>query len=211
MSAAARRRGRARSGVRGSSRATLLWLLLLTVAVLGIAWQLRHAPAPTAHDDDDKPAELLVPAPLADWRSLELLVQGQRLRFERDGSGAWYRHAEVAGEAPRHAHTADPTAARQLADSLATLSRARIERTLAGGEGRLPNYGLANPPLVVLVQGEGGRVLQTLALGDVAPDGLSRYAHLPQTHRVVTLADFQARGLMSLAGPAVATTAASQP
>jgi len=207
MSALRRRLARG-AGQRG----TWLWLLVLTLALLGIGWQLRHTAAPLVHEDE-QPAEALVAHPMADWRSLELLWQGQRLRLERDAAGQWFRHDAVAGEAAVHGHRTDPAAAARLAEALATFSRARIERNLPRGETRLANYGLANPPLVVLVQGEGGRVLQSLALGDLAPDGLSRYAHLPQANRVVTLPDYQSRGLLSLvaaAGPA-ASAAATAP
>jgi len=191
-------------------RGTLLWLLVLTLALLGIGWQLRHAPAPVVHDDE-APAEALIPQPLADWRSVELLWQGRRQRFERDAAGQWFRHDTVAGEAAGHGHTTDPAAAARLADALATFSRARIERSLPRGDARLASYGLDNPPLLVLVQGDGGRLLQTLALGDLAPDGLSRYAHLPQANRVVTLPDYQARGLLGLVVPASASATASAP
>ena len=155
-----------------------------------------------------RPPRLLVAAPLADWAAVELLQRGQRQGFERDAQGLWLRHATVAGEAADHAHRSSPAEAERIGGVLATLSRARIERTLPADPARAAAYGLDNPALIVLLQARSGQVLQTLEFGDLAPDGLSRYVHLPQTRQVHTVPHYHLAGLLTLLGHAAAPAAA---
>lgn len=199
------------TGVRGRFRLAG-WATVLVAAVALIVWQLR-SPADAGHDvhdahEADAP-QMLLAAPLADWAAVELLQRGQRQGFERDAQGLWLRHAVQAGEAAGHRHQGDPAEAERIGGVLATLSRTRIERTLPADPGRAAAYGLDNPALIVLLQGRGGRVLQTLEFGDLAPDGLSRYVHLPQTHQVHTVPHYQLSGLLSLLTPPAAAPAAS--
>lgn len=192
-------------------RALAGWTALLVAALAGIAWQLQ---AP--HDDDEHAGHaaeapvMLVGAPYADWAALDLLQRGERVRFERDSAGLWLRHAASPDEAGAHSHRADPAAAEAIAQVLATLSRARIERSLPADPARAAGYGLDNPALIALVQGRDGRVLQTLEFGDLAADGLSRYVHVPQTRQVHTVPDYQARGLLSLLAPGAPAGTASE-
>lgn len=194
-----------------SDRANLGWAALLLVALGLIAWQLQ-GPHEAGHDDHDghgaEATQLLVTAPLADWAAVELLQRGQRQGFERDAQGLWLRHASVAGEAADHAHRSNPAEAERIGGVLATLSRARIERTLPADPARAAAYGLDNPALIVLLQARGGKVLQTLEFGDLAPDGLSRYVHLPQTRAVHTVPHYHLAGLLTLLGPATAPAVA---
>lgn len=197
-----------------SRRANLGWAALLAAAVALVVWQLRD-PHGADHDDHDghtaASPQLLMTAPAADWTAMDLLQRGQRERFERDAQGSWLRHAAVAGEAADHAHRSDPAEAERIAGVLATLGRARIERTLPADPGRTAAYGLDNPALIVLVQGAGGKALQTLEFGDLAPDGLSRYVHLPQTHQVHTVPHYHLAGLLTLLAPSTAAAPASAP
>ena len=190
-----------------SMRRSLAWLALLLVALGFIAWQLQH-PAVRTVDADEQPGAQLVTAPLVDWAAVELLHQGERQRFERDSSGQWLQHAAMVGEATSHAHRSTPAADQRIASVLAVLARARIERNLPNDPARLAGWGLANPALIVLIHGRDGRVLQTLELGDVAPDGLSRYVQVPQTRQVVTVPNYHATGLLTLlAAPSPAASA----
>jgi hypothetical protein len=182
-----------RSGLRRS----LAWLALLLAALALIFWQLRHPVAPTV-DADDKLGEPLITAPYADWAAIDTLSRGERMHFERDAAGLWWRHDAVAREAADHVHPTDPAAAERIGQVLATFSRARVERSLSSDPARLAAYGLANPALIVLIQGRDDRLLQTIELGDIAPDGLSRYVQLPQTRQVHTIPNYHAIGLLSL-------------
>jgi len=190
----------------GAARRRLAgWTALLLAALALIAWQLRGADG-NGHaehgDHADAAPQLLVGPPAEDWGGVELLHRGERVRFERDADGRWLRHEARADEAASHAHRADAAAAEAIGQVLATLSRARIERTLPADPTRAAGYGLANPALIVLVQGRDGRALQTLEFGDLAADGLSRYVHLPRTRQVHTVPDYHLRGLLTLLAPA---------
>ena len=178
-------------------RSTVLWLSLLIVAVVAIAWQMRNPSTPVA-DAEDTLGPVVVSTAYEDWLAIELLQRGERVRFERDASGQWFRHDTNAGATGEHSHRIDPAAAERIGSALATFSRARVERRLASEGAQMANYGLTNPALIALFLGRDARVLQTLELGEVAPDQLSRYVHVPQTRQVFTIADFQARGLLSL-------------
>ena len=180
---------------------TLAWLALLVGAVALIVWQVRHPTVPTV-DEDDKLGAFVVTAPYEQWAAIELLHRGERVRFERDAAGAWFRHDAVDdksnGQAGDHAHRVDAASAERLGTAFSTFSRARVERSMTSDPTRLAGYGLVNPALIVLVLGRDGRVLQTLEMGEVAPDRLSRYVHLPQTRSVHTIANYQASGLLAL-------------
>ena len=177
------------------------WLAVLVAAVALIAWQLQH-PSPPKVDADEQLGAVLVSLPYADWAAVEGLHRGQRLRFERDAAGVWFRHDRVDGETTGHAHRTDPAEAERISTVLTTFSRARVERTLSADVYRLAAYGLGNPALILLIHDRDGRVRQTLEFGDVAPDQLSRYLHLPQTQQAITVANFQVLGLLSLMAPA---------
>jgi hypothetical protein len=186
-------------------RRAATWLALLVVAIGAIAWQSAHRAAP--RDDDDSPVVPLVALDYANWSAVELLYRGQRVRFERDAAAQWFAHQARPGEPGDHAHAAEPTAAERIDKSLATFSRARIERSIAVGAARRSNYGLDNPALIVLVHAADGRVAATIEVGQTAPDGLSRYVHLPPSDGVHTIPDYQVGGLLALlAGHAAPAT-----
>lgn len=189
------------------SRRSLGWLVLLLAALGLIAWQLQH-PAVRMVDADEQPGAPLISAPLADWAAVELLHRGERQRFERDSAGQWLQHTTLADEASNHAHRSSPAADQRIGSVLAVLGRARIERSLPADPARLAGWGLANPALIVLIHSQDGRVLITLELGDVAPDGLSRYVQVPQTRQVLTIPNYHATGLLTLlAAPGPAASA----
>ena len=174
-----------------------LWAAVLVLAAAAIVWQMLHPAVPVV-DADDQLGAPLVTAAYADWTAVELLYRDERARLERDSAGRWFRHAARPGEAADHAHTLDAAAAERIDAALATFSRTRVERVLAADPSQLARYGLANPPLIVLVHSRGARGIQSIEFGEVAPDQLSRYVHPPQTHSAYTIADYQARGLLSL-------------
>lgn len=180
---------------------TPAWLALLVCAVALIVWQVRHPTVPTV-DEDDKLGAFVVTAPYEQWAAIELLHRGQRVRFERDSAGAWFRHDAVddqSNDQPGdHAHRVDAASAERLGAAFSTFSRARMERNVTSDPTRLAGYGLGNPALIMLIHGRDGRVLQTLEMGEIAPDRLSRYVHLPQTRSVHTIANYQASGLLAL-------------
>ena len=197
------------AGARGRG-VTWLWLALLALGLAAIAWQaLRPADAPE-RAADDAAAVPLVTAPESAWSAVELLGTEGLTRFERDATGRWLLHGDSAGEsggeAAGHAHRADPVAAERIAGVFGAFSRTRIERSLAVDPGALAAYGLDRPALIVLIRGAEGRPVLTLEVGNVAPDGLSRYVRLPRDGSVMTIPGYQIDGLITLlkASPAPA-------
>lgn len=187
---------------------TWAWLGVLVLAAAAIAWQVLQ-PHGAAESDDhvehDAPASYLVTLPEAQWSAVELLGQLGVHRFERDASGRWLLHAEQPGEAAEHGHSADATQAERIAVVFSTFSRTSIERRLMVDDpGKLAQYGLDRPALIVLVRAADGRPALTLEVGQVAPDGLSRYVRLPRDGSVLTIANFQIAGLLALTGAAAA-------
>lgn len=196
--------GRARA-----PRSTAVWLLVLALAAAAVAWQLL-APVPrAAHDDDGAAAAPLVAVGESGWSSLELLDANGMQRYERDPAGRWLRHTASAGETADHSHMSDPVLAERIASVFAAFSRTRIERTL--DPGRNATYGLDAPQLIVLIRGRAERPLLTLEVGQVAADGLSRYVRTPGDGRALMIANYQIEGLLGLARPLPATSAASPP
>ncbi len=179
--------------------ATAAWLGVLLLGLAAIVWQAARPTAAPEHDADDIAAAPLVSAPLAQWSAVELLGSDGLHRFERDPSGRWLRHAEVAGESANHRHEAEAAAAERIATVFGTFSRAGVERRLVVADpAQLPAYGLDRPALIVLIRGAEGRPVLTLEVGQLAPDGLSRYVRLPRDGSVLTIANYQVDGLLGL-------------
>ena len=196
------------------ARATWAWLAVLALAVGAIVWQLARPTAPVAHDDEDKPAALLITVAEANWSAVELLGPDGMTRFERDASGRWLVHggaatntntnttAPPAGEATPHVHQADLAAAERITSVFSAFARTRIERTLPADPARLTAYGLDRPEWIVLIRGADARPLATIVVGQLAPDRLSRYVRLPSDGRVLMLPNYQIEGLVALTGAA---------
>jgi hypothetical protein len=191
------------------------WAAVLVLSLMAVGWPWLR-PAGDAghgdHDEDDHAAPMLFDAPPAGWTVVELIDAQGVARFERDADGHWLLHGTVAGEAPGHAHAANPNEARRIDAVFGTFSRVALERSLGVvGPDRLADYGLTKPALIVLVHGEEGRPSVTLEAGDLAPDGLSRYVRLPRTGQLATIANYQIEGLSALVrGPLAATRPASR-
>ena len=191
-----------------NQRSSWVWLAVLVLATVAVVWQAVRPAAPVAPDEDAVAAAPLVAAPEASWSAVELLGPDGLQRFERDASGRWLRHAELAGEASDHQHRSDAASAERIAGVFATFSRTGVERTLVVDPAGLAAYGLERPQLIVLIRGPEGRPVLTLEAGQVAPDGVSRYVRLPRDGSVLTIPSYQIDGLLALtkAAPASAPT-----
>ena len=187
---------------------TWAWLAVLVLAGAAIVWQAVRPTAPAVRDDEDMPGAPLVAVPEASWSAVELLGGDVLQRFERDAAGRWLRHAEVAGELAAHQHRAEPASAERIAGAFGTFSRAAVERTLAIDSAQLALYGLDRPVLIVMVRGAEGKPVLTMEVGQIAPDGLSRYVRLPRDGRVLTIANYQIDGLLALTRAAPASAPA---
>ncbi len=146
----------------------------------------------------DARARLLLPVPIADLGAIEVAVSGTLHRFERDFAGIWFYHGVHATAQPGHGHTVDAAVAQRIEHTFAALDRARMERELKldlhAGE-----YGVTTPRIILLVYAKGAtQPLAQYAIGDVAPDGLSRYVLRVGSASVVTIATYQIDNLMNL-------------
>ena len=179
-------------------RSTPAWLVVFAIAVAAIVWQVIRPSAPPEHDEHAAAVSPLVDLDAESWSAVELLGPNGMQRVERDGAGRWLLHGEVAGEAARHQHRADATSADRIASVFGAFARARIERVLPVAAAGLSAYGLDRPDWIVLIHGTEKRPPLTLEVGQVAPDGLSRYVRLPRDGRVVTVTNFQIEGVLAL-------------
>ena len=129
---------------------------------------------------------------------MELAVGGVLHRFDRDAAGAWLYHGVHQGAQADHAHRVDAAQAEMIAKAFAALARTRMERFF-DLDMKAQSYGLTAPRMVILVYGKDHfRPLAQFAVGDVAPDELSRYVLKVGGNTVVTIADYQIGNLLSL-------------
>jgi hypothetical protein len=188
-----------------SSRLTLVWGVLLALAAAIVAIELADRAA-TEREDSRPPSRdprLLVPVPLEQIGAIEVAHAGAVHRFERDASSAWFYHGVHVNTDPTHAHKADPAMAQRIETALQGFDRTRMERTLPAGMA-LQQYGLANPQMVVLVyRPKELQPLLQVAVGDIAPDKLSRYVTVVGTPSVITIANYQIDNLLTLIKAAV--------
>ena len=189
-------------------RSTGAWLAVLALGMAAILWQALR-PATRAelaeHDAHGAAGTPLIAVAEADWSAVDMVDTNGRQRFERDPAGHWFLHTGSAGDAADHTHRSAPAEAARIAAVFATFSRARIERTLAAEPAQLGGYGLGGAQRVVLVYGRDARAIVTLEIGQVAPDGLSRYVRVSQAGGLQMIPNYQIEGLLGLIQPAPAT------
>jgi hypothetical protein len=180
----------------------LLWLALLSAGVLGSLAALVVPRDPTGEEQPGEARlETLYPLPLEEIAAVEIVTGGRLSRFERDGTGRWLHHAHAHGPAAAgHAHVADTQAAERIAEALAMSARTKIERRLPFDPARRAEFGLAFPPLILILYGSvTARPVLTVEIGDLAADTVSRYAYLPEHDVLVTIPDYQVANLRELA------------
>jgi hypothetical protein len=143
---------------------------------------------------------LFLPVSMAQVWAVEIVSAGKLTRFERDGSGNWFRHVgQHSHTASGNAHVADPAQAGLIATALeafdATAIEARIGRADAA---QLAQLGLNFPSIIVLLYArDSSQALARIEFGGSA-DSLDRYARLGPNGDVVTVAEFEVRRLSEL-------------
>lgn len=183
-------------------RVLVVWLVLAALAA-GIAFieYRNRAQPPEGAAEKIHGAEgsrMLLPAPVAELGTIEIGHAGTLHRFERNGTGAWFYHGVHANAQAAHAHQTDPAQAQIIDKAFAALGRTRMERQLKL-DVQSGAYGLTSPQMIVLVYGKGNpQPLAQYAVGDVAPDGLSRYVLRVGSASVVTIANYQITNLLDL-------------
>jgi hypothetical protein len=188
------------AGVR--RRVLVVWLILVML-IAGIAFmeyrnrsKLPAEVAETIHGAEG--SRMLLPAAIADLGAIEIGHAGTLHRFERDRTGAWFYHGAHANAQATHVHQTDPAQAQIIDKAFAALGRTRMERQLKL-DVQSGAYGLTSPQMIILIYGKGNpQPLAQYAVGDVAPDGLSRYVLPVGRSYVVTIADYQIGNLLNL-------------
>lgn len=188
---------------RGVRHRVLVVWMVLALLIAGIAFieyrnrsKLPDGVAEKIHGAEG--SRMLLPAPITDLGAIELGHAGMLHRFERDASGTWFYHGIHAGPQQAHAHQADPAQAETIATAFAALGRTRMERQFKL-DTQSGNYGLTSPLMIILVYAKSApQPMTQYAVGDVAPDGLSRYVLPVGSTYVVTIANYQIDNLLNL-------------
>ncbi|MGH2361184.1 MAG: hypothetical protein ACRDGM_11680 [bacterium] len=181
-------------------RLVAVWVLFLALAgaIVGIEVGDRDATPGGDSDAAGRDPRLLVPVPLAQVGAIEVVHVGSIHRFERDAIGAWFYHGVHVKSDAAHTHLADPTVAQRIETAFEGFDRTRIERTFPTGSD-VKQYGLANPQMLILVyRPQEMQPLLQVAVGDLAPDRLSRYVMVIGGASVITIADYQIDNLLAL-------------
>jgi hypothetical protein len=196
-------------------RLIVVWVLLLMLAGVIATIELTERSANSASDAAGSRDRMLLPVPIEQLGAIELAHAGTLHRFERDEAGNWFYHGMHSGAEAAHGHQANPAMASRIEQALAALGRARIEREMEVGA-RGDDYGMASPGLLILAyRPKEALPLVQYAIGDIAPDQLSRYAQAVGSHTVITVANYQIDNLLGLiqavGGPTEQASAAKTP
>jgi len=192
-------------------RLVAVWLVLATLLAVVAAIEVAGLGDFGAARVGARDPRLLLPVPVEQLGAVEIAAGGRLHRFEREPAGAWFYHGAHGGSAGAHEHAADPALAGRIAQALDALGRARIERELARDAGAAA-YGLAAPAVVVLAYRRGeSRPLAQYAVGDVAPDTVSRYVDVVGGPGLVTIPGYQVDNLLALVEAATSASNAAGP
>jgi hypothetical protein len=177
-------------------RAPLVWLVL--ALLVGVVAALEYADVGArsgrGHTVDQT---ALLAVPVEQLAAVEIVIAGTGHRFERDAGGAWFYHGVHAGSEGAHAHVPDPAVAERIERAVAAFGRARVERRLP----RDKAFGVTTPEMLILVYRPAqSQPLAQFAVGDVAPDTVSRYVDVVGGAGVVTIPNYQIENLVALVG-----------
>jgi hypothetical protein len=175
-----------------------VWTLLAVLIALIVVVEYRdrrHAPSSSAGAVDPR---MLLPVPVDRVGAIEIAEAGTLHRFERDASGAWFYHGVHSGAEGSHTHTADPALAERIGKTMAAFGRTRLEREFPLGRDGV-DYGVNTPEVVVVVYRPGeSQPLAQYAIGQVAPDTVSRYVLVVGRPVVATIPGYQVDNLLAL-------------
>jgi hypothetical protein len=200
----------------GGRRTRLLAVWLLLAVLVGVIVVIertdRSRPHPDRAGHGSSAARLLLPVPVEQLGAIEVLHGRALYHFERDATGAWFYHShgtETASEAD-HRHDVDTAMAERIAHAFAVFGRTRIERQFAL-QTNAQVYGVTAPEMLILVyRPHTVQPLAQYAIGDIAPDRLSRYVLVVGSSTVVTIPNYQIDNLLALIEAVAGTSAAGQ-
>ncbi len=165
------------------------------IAVVGAG-----ALAYTALAPNDAAQRRLLPMAPAEISALEIVIDGQLHRFDRDADRAWYyhRHRQPNTDGSPERHVADPDVAATITAALDRFSRATIESTVAvGAPGEA--YGVTRPQVIVaLYAADEARPAIRLMIGDPVPNKPNRYLLIQDYATIVTIPERHVTDLTDL-------------
>jgi hypothetical protein len=181
------------------SRLLIIWGVLVALIVLIVVVEQTSVGRVRSTGETASDPRLLVPVPVAQLGAIEVIDAGTVHRFERDAAGAWFYHGVHDASAAAHTHSADPSAAARIDRAVAAFGRTRIERRV-GRERDVGAYGVTAPKVVILLYRPGAtQPLAQYAVGDLAPDTVSRYVDVVGgASGVVTIPNYQIDNLLAL-------------
>lgn len=181
----------------------VVWVVLLVLVgvIVAVEWADRtaeHADAQFEARGGDR-SRMVVPIPMDEIGAIEIAHAGALHRFERDAAGLWFYHGAHAPAAePAQGHRADPALAEKIAKAFGGLGRAKFERDFPF-DPKSQDYGVLNPGTLVLLYRKGEmQPLVQYAVGDMAPDGVSRYVLKIGASQVDTLPEYHVQNLVGL-------------
>src|SRR5207244_9043520 len=149
----------------------------------------------TSRRAGDAAPRLLLPVSLDQLGASGVANAGTLYRFERAAAAAWFYHGVPTGSEGAHAHNADPAMAARIERAFAALGRTRIERQFAL---KTPtgDYGVTTPETLILVyRPNDTQPLVQYAVGDIAPDTVSRYVLVVGSSTGATIPNYQIANL----------------
>lgn len=179
-------------------RLLAVWLVLLVlVGAIVVLERADLAGSKARRDSHGADPRMLLPVPVDQLGTVELAHAGTLHRFERDAAGTWFYHGVHTGSEGTHAHEADPSMAERIERTFAAFGRTRIERQFTLNTDA-KDFGVTTPEMVILVYRPNDlQPLAQYAVGDIAPDALSRYV-LVGGAAVVTIPNYQVDNLLAL-------------
>jgi hypothetical protein len=200
----------------GGRRTRLLtvWLLLVVLVVAIVVSERTNLVESKRHNNGHvgSAARMLLPVPVDQLGAIEVVHSRTLHRFERDAAGAWFYHVHGVdtGAAEGHRHDADPVLAERIAYAFAAFGRTRIERQFALTT-HAQDYGVMRPEILILVYRlHDIQPLAQYAVGDIAPDTLSRYVLVVGSSAVATIPNYQIDNILALIDTVAGNTAAGQ-
>ena len=181
------------------SRVLVIWVVLAVLVGCIVVVEQTGLGRPRPGSTSSTDPRLLLPASVDQLGAIEVIDAGTLHRFERDARGTWFYHGAHGAAESAHQHVADASAAARIERAVSAFGRTRIERRV-GRERDVAAYGLAAPKVVILLYRPGAtQPLAQYAVGDVAPDTVSRYVDVVGgTAGIVTIPNYQIDNLLAL-------------
>ena len=179
-------------------RAPVVWMVLaVLLAIVGVI-EYHDSKASRSARAARVDESMLMPVPIDQVGAIEVADAGTLHRFERDAGGAWFYHGVHTGTEAAHEHATDAATAARIEAAFRAFGRTRIERRLPPGTDPR-RHGLTSPRTLVIIYRRNERQpLGQYAVGDVAPDTVSRYVDMVGGAGIVTIPGYQVDNLLSL-------------